>query len=282
MRKCGLGNANCGIAGRRLGNRRSPEFSEAFTLAELLVVMVIIGLLAALSFGALSHVRRAGEAAQCVSNLRQLATANLAYLAENGTYCPAMEPSNLKRWHGGRASAGEPFDPAKGYLSPYFGAEGRLQRCPTLTNTLEGADSFEAGGGGYGYNAVYIGGKPGSIFVPNLPAAVPLPTRTLMFADTALPKAEGLQEYPFAEPYRALNSQGTQLASPLDPSVHFRHQGKANVAWCDGSVTAEPPARLGSNENIYGGDSQKYQIGWPGPEPFNGVWNPQYEADSGK
>jgi prepilin-type processing-associated H-X9-DG protein len=248
---------------------------------ELLVVMAIIALVAALGIGALSQSRRSAEDAKCLANLRQLAAANLAYVAENGTYCPAMDADNFVRWHGARTGYEAPFDPAKGFLSPYFGAEARLQACPALSHlgVLGGVESFENGGGGYGYNAVYLGGRPGSRLSPNVPGAVPQPAATLMFADTALAKPGGIQEYPFAEPYRALNSQGTKLAGALDPSLHFRHRGKANVAWADGSVTPQAPAKLGGTSNIYGGDSEKYGLGWIGPEAYNGVWNPAYEAE---
>src|SRR5580692_1588975 len=49
-----------------------PPAHSALTLIELLVVIAIIGILAALIFPAVSRMERAGQSAQCVSNLRQL------------------------------------------------------------------------------------------------------------------------------------------------------------------------------------------------------------------
>ena len=94
-----------------------------------------------------------------------------------------------------------------------------------------------------------------------------------MFADCAFPRATGLQEYAYAEPWQSVDYRG-RLQGALSPSVHFRHQNTANVAWCDGHVSAESPTRLGGG-NGYGGDAGKWHIGWFGPEDENGWWNPQ-------
>ena len=77
---------------------------RALTLIELLVVMAILAIVAALLFASMRAGRDTGDAAQCLGNLRQLASANLRYAAENGgQYCPAQEKSNNVRWHGERA-----------------------------------------------------------------------------------------------------------------------------------------------------------------------------------
>jgi len=54
-------------------------FKRAFTLIEMLVVVAIIMVLAALLFPALGRVRESGRATTCVSNLRQLQLAALNY-----------------------------------------------------------------------------------------------------------------------------------------------------------------------------------------------------------
>ena len=93
-----------------------------------------------------------------------------------------------------------------------------------------------------------------------------------MFATTAFARAEGLQEYPFAEPPYWVDANGN-LQGSLQPSVHFRFGGFALVAWCDGHVTPEP-ARSFSTTNYYGGNNEEARIGFPGPEEKNGIWNP--------
>ena len=102
-----------------------------------------------------------------------------------------------------------------------------------LLAALGGEASFEDGSGGYGYNAVYVGGRPGDAYSPIALLDLQVPGRTVMFATTGLSKEDGIQEYPFAEPHFAPTENGGR-AWDLQPSVHFRADGKAIVAWCDG------------------------------------------------
>ncbi len=62
--------------------------SSAFTLIELLVAVTILGVLAILMFPALKGVQERSAAAGCSSNLRQLASAILAYAGEHNGYLP--------------------------------------------------------------------------------------------------------------------------------------------------------------------------------------------------
>lgn len=59
-----------------------------FTLLELLVVIVIIGLLAAMMFPVFSRIQERGREVQCASNLRQLHQAAMSYANDNGGRLP--------------------------------------------------------------------------------------------------------------------------------------------------------------------------------------------------
>ena len=249
----------------------------AFTLLELLVVIAIIVIVAGLLFASISRARATGDSLTCVQNLRILADANIRYATEHDArYCFAQARSNNLRWHGERHDPQAPFDPTKGPLSPYLGREAKVKLCPSFAGFLKGEDSFETGCGGYGYNATYIGGTPANPWEGELTSAIPAPARTIMFTDAALSRKNGVQEYAYAEPWEWVSPAG-KLSGELTPTVHFRHGGKANVAWCDGHVTAEPPSQLGQH-SYYQGDDQKYQIGWLGPREENGYWNPLSKA----
>ena len=50
------------------------------------------------------------------------------------------------------------------------------------------------------------------------------------------------------------------------PTIHFRHRGRANVAWADGHVTSEALARTG-------GKWASRQLGWFGPDD-NSLFDP--------
>lgn len=69
-------------------NRPNPRAlarrqARAFTLIELLVVISIIALLIALLLPALSSARNAAKTTRCLSNIRQVATASIAFTADH-------------------------------------------------------------------------------------------------------------------------------------------------------------------------------------------------------
>ena len=260
-----------------------PRPRRAFTLIELLTVIAIVGVLAGILVPVVGAARRTAQQAASTSNLRQLATATLTYIAEQrGLFPPSMSFDNNTRWHGQRSSGSAPFDSAKGWLGPYLGRDGRVKVCPAWAalDLAPDAESFETGAGGYGYNTTYLGGPipdtPTGPYRPARFANLPQPSRTVMFATTALARANGLQEYPFAEPPCWLNPGGG-LEGENQPSTHFRFGGKALAAWCDGRVSAEVPnAAAWPGANYYGGDNRKSAIGWFGPTEANGYWNPYF------
>ena len=82
-----------------------------------------------------------------------------------------------------------------------------------------------------------------------------------MFTDAAF-APENLIEYSFAEPPCQRDNPGFQL----DPSIHFRHARRANVAWVDGHVDHRQIEH--TRGSIYGGTHEQMDfvgIGWFGP-----------------
>jgi len=260
----------------RLARRRLNCGRQGLSVRELLVALIVLLVFAGLVVIVMGNARRRAWSAKSENNLHLLVQANLHYAADHGgSFCPAQDMTGLTRWHGGRATLMEKFNPTKGFLYPYLRDGGESLLCPFFQQYPTNNESFETGAGDYGYNEMYIGGTPQNPFVPEKITNVTNPARTIMFADTCLPRSQGIQEYPFCEPYQAANHDGS-LGAAMTPTVHFRNGGLAQVAWCDGSVTAEPPTRLGG-VNIYGGDAGKYHVGWIGPAQNNGWWNPKQD-----
>jgi prepilin-type N-terminal cleavage/methylation domain-containing protein/prepilin-type processing-associated H-X9-DG protein len=67
--------------------RRAPM---AFTLIELIVVIVITGVLATLAFPIFQRIAQGSKAAACISNLRQLGAGLNLYLGEHNMTMPVM------------------------------------------------------------------------------------------------------------------------------------------------------------------------------------------------
>ena len=246
-------------------NRRT----RAFTLVELLVVVTIIGVLAGLLLPALRGAQDRAKAAVCMSNLRQLTTATFLYTNDNDEYFPPSSwdiyTANCHRWHGVRNNQQEPFDFRHSPLYPYLKGD-KIKACPIFAEYLKG---FEAGCGGYGYNDSYVGSGRGDAqdrsSCPARRGMIADATNTILFADAAILQGSRVIEYSFVTEPLFEAWGGVQST----PSLHFRHHGRANVAWCDGHVSSEPLGWSPLAGNAAGGDP----IGYVGPWHDNRLYD---------
>lgn len=139
-------------------------------------------------------------------------------------------------WFGwlARGNEGErDFDPSKGALFPYLGGRG-IEVCPSLNYALSTFKLKARGAAyGYGYNLQMsaLASQP-AIQVAQLAR----PAEIALLADAAQvntfqPPAS--PEHPRIEEFYYISTN--------EPTVHFRHPRRANVAFCDGHVAAEKP-----------------------------------------
>lgn len=90
---------------------------RGFTLIEMLVVIAIISVLAAVLFPVFGQVRERARATVCLSNMRQLGTALYSYAQDYDEHWPLdAHTTNEDTWV---------FN-----LDPYVGRDRRLYRCP--------------------------------------------------------------------------------------------------------------------------------------------------------
>ncbi len=97
----------------------------AFTLIELLVVIAIIAILAAILFPVFAQAREKARAISCISNEKQLATAERMYLQDNDDIFHELIPGGMNNLAG---DVGEP-SMWMGVLQPYI-KNTQVFRCP--------------------------------------------------------------------------------------------------------------------------------------------------------
>lgn len=107
---------------------------RAFTLIELLTVIAIIGILAAIIIPVVGSVRQKARKTQCSSNLRQVASAYLMYMADNRDRLPTT-PTSTPRYDPGYVNKGQ---------SRYLGAMAdNLHAISEISPVLAGQSGFQ-------------------------------------------------------------------------------------------------------------------------------------------
>lgn len=205
------------------------RFYRGFTLIELLVVVAIVAVLASIMFPVFTSAQATGRRTKCLSNLKQLSAAWLAYADDNGgRACPAYYVTET----GGMCSWDYTYDPSAtpgygpGPLTRYT-RSGAINACPAFKGEDDGRPYT-----GYAYNTSYVGGDPNNgepyPAVPCVLGEITRPSAAVTFADGGYYN-------------RGRVAAQNYLRAPGDPlfsagTVHFRHNGQACVAYADGHV----------------------------------------------
>ena len=198
---------------RNVGNHMHASRSVGYTLVELLVVVAIVAIMAALLFPSLSGVWESFHSAKCISNLRQLSQAALQFSSDNENYLPPA------LWANGTNSSS--------VLDPYLkDASGRVL-CPSaraITNRAYGINlalelclplSWGPNDDTYYRHSAY------KILQLSKPAGI------ILFADSPSLSSNGVGSYIVLPPIPAF-----QMAARIDT----RHSGrkKFNASFVDG------------------------------------------------
>ncbi len=205
---------------------------SGFTLVELLAVIGIIIILAALLFPVLSRAREKAHQASCASNLRQIGMAFRLYLDANAGIYPAAYDTNYVSpydwWMTGTTAAGRPYGPSiRAVLAPYV-KHVRLWRCPgdwgdmrATQARARGGPIYELTGSSYDWRALNwetsYGWGPKTVLAGKCESIVPRPG-----------------SYSLAWDIRPWHSRHN------DDFDYFRYDGVNNVLFCDGHVVALP------------------------------------------
>ena len=231
---------DCGLRFTDYGLRTTAKVRTAFSLIELLVVVVLITILAALLLPTLARSKASAYRLKCVSNLRQLGLAAHMYWDDNNGNCfrygGTMTNGGQLYWFGwiGSGAEGErAFDAVQGALYPSLRGRG-VELCPAF-NYFQSQLKLKTTGAtyGYGYN-LYLSApaRESAISI----GRIRCPSETALFADSAQVntwQAPASPEHPMLEEWYYIDDSSNQ------PNGHFRHGQRANVVFCDGHVRPE-------------------------------------------
>jgi len=242
-------------------NRIKP----GFTLVELLVVIAVIGILAAMLLPALAGAKRKAKDAQCINNVRQLTLASSIYASESGSHAAynfAEQPDSL--WMG----------------MGYYGNQRQLLVCPLTHDPTDRPDgtgtadltwqwSGLTGGAnvlftgsyalnGWLYDKPTFGGADYPQYMMSKESMIQKPSQTPIFCDaiwvdlwpleTDLP-ADDLYDGVFTEERMSRctierHKTSNPAGAPRYYDITQRLPGAINIGMADGHVEMQPLENL--------------------------------------
>jgi prepilin-type processing-associated H-X9-DG protein/prepilin-type N-terminal cleavage/methylation domain-containing protein len=243
--------------------RRRQDKNSAFTLIELLVVIAIIAILAALLLPAISQSKKRAQQTQCANNVRQIGLAMLQYVGENHVYPLEQElndydkkyafPNTIINWN-------DVLNRELGFANTAGYLERTIWKCPSavrppnwaaLTGYANPPPYVSYGYNGRGIwspnetNALGLGRQNAftmSIATKQLPFPNPPvhdseivnPSEMMALGDGFVGSGGVLMDGSFV----LMRNYNRPINTPQNgnPNARFRHQGKANVVFCDGHV----------------------------------------------
>jgi len=212
--------------------------TAAFTLIELLVVIAIIAVLASLAVPAVNGALKRGTGAACLSNLRQIGIATIAYAVDNDMVLPAAGGGGSPEWATSIAS--------------YTGVDAKRNKsifvCPGCDVTVQSGTGAEV--------AVTYGAHGGLMPKGGEPMALDLvknASSLILYADMCQnPGNKGWSPYSIENPGEfkkggggrggststsdAAITPGPDKDSGNNAWMRYRHSGSVNAVMGDGSA----------------------------------------------
>ncbi len=214
-----------------------------FTLVELLTVIAIIGILAAIIIPTVGKVRRAADRASCAVHLRNLHSFITLYTNDHKGFLPtAKSDDRVKELYWRRAILP--------YMNLSAGGDADVYHTPGLTcrpvkRLVEAANPGQGDISSYGYNVYF----QITVLAPLPVSRIKTPSRTLMASEAYL-KAGGIPMEHF---------QPANIATYATTPKGDYHDGAQNILFADGHVElfhnilriTQQPFSVGSEQDIW-------------------------------
>lgn len=232
-------------------SRKGPRFSapktRGFTLVELLTVIAIVGVLAAIIIPVTGNVRSNARNAQCLSNVRQLAMGNLVFASENRGQLLVMLNASMNGYNGSapfvlpeaiRNPPGVTNNSGQGNwhktLAYYMNLDKVSARsrfiCPSADMSNSSASDINNGNvSTYTVSAWLHSPSNGNGRLRAIPAPV------VMVAEAPVRNSDGVFAW----------NINNMVSSNDERRQMFRHENRRNVALTDGSARSLTPIQDG-------------------------------------
>ena len=229
---------------RRRIKREDGNTQEAFTLVELLVVLVVLALWTMLLLPALARTQPDSRAAQCLNNHAQLCRAWLMYAHDNNDkLAPNIQgiggqsyPAWALGWLDWSASPDNTntvylADPRYSALAPYCGKDARLFKCPTdqYISTVQRARGWKERARSVSQDTYASSGNPS--VGPSDPSYLQVTKLSALLNPKPAETWVTLDEYPDSINDGALYPPSANQWVDLPANYH---DGGAGVAYADG------------------------------------------------
>jgi len=201
------------------------QLRAGFTLIELVAVVAIILILAAMLLPVFEQATKSAEATSCLANVRHLTLASQLYASD---YDEGLPPALLDLPDNTTKSCWDVL------LLPYVGSR-QIYLCPADENPTAGPAYTNSLTHSYGINLdlTMIGGYPGASLKLT---CIPQPGETILFFDLA---------QAFSYGWRASWGNMSQY-------VAARHNQACNFAFCAGNAKRiKPPETLTNTVNLW-------------------------------